>query len=191
MNAARPEICDHALIQADDVRHYLSRRLQNGDLDLYSAFLLSHEAIRIGRIGYLQSAWGHQLSISGLLGLYMHGLTATAFNVPGIISLARGWFESDMELLAENRQHFFTDRMADLKLTRDTELLETLSGMRSRYDSLPDNAGPYHVEVFPWHYADPEREVLIPDSQSEFRVPDVLDSEVEDLIAELNVGQWA
>ena len=190
MNEALPEICDHPLIQADDLRFYISRRLKAGNLDLYSAFMLSHEATRIGRLGYLQSAWGHELSISGLLKIYMNGLTATAFGVNGIVDKSRDWFAHDMDLLAETRTHFFTSAMRDIDVFDDTGFLTTLCKMRDNYNNLPDDDGPYHNEFFPWHYASPERHLLDPKSNSDFIVPKSLDPEIESLIIDLNIGKW-
>ncbi len=190
MNESSPDICDHPLIQADDLRFYISRRLKTGKLDLYSAFMLSHEATRIGRFGYLQSAWGHELSISGLLKIYMNGLTASAFGLVGIVEKSQDWFSNDMDLLSETRTHFFTSAMRKTNLFDDTEFLATLCEMRENYDSLPDDDGPYHNEVFPWHYAAPECHLLDPKSNSDFNIPISLDPEIESLIVELNKGIW-
>ena len=190
MNESLPEICDHPLIQADDLRFYISRRLKAGNLDLYSAFMLSHEATRIGRIGYLQSAWGHELRISGLLKIYMNGLTASAFGVKGIAEKSQDWFANDMDLLAESRTHFFKSAMRNTNVFDDSEFLATLSKMRENYNNLHDDDGPYHNEVFPWHYAAPERHLLDPTSDSDFNNSKSLDPEIESLIVELNTGRW-
>ncbi|MFN5706684.1 MAG: hypothetical protein ACK48X_01390 [Planctomycetota bacterium] len=56
MSTPQPDICDHPLIQADDLWLYVSDRLRSATVDLYSAFLVAHEALRIGRNGYLQAA---------------------------------------------------------------------------------------------------------------------------------------
>lgn len=191
MTEPSPDIHDNPLIQADDLRFYISRRLKTGSLDLYSAFMLSHEATRIGRYGYLQSAWGRQLSISGLLRIYMNGLTASAFGLSGIVEKSRDWFANDIDLLAETRTHFFTTAMRKTNLFDDTEFLATLCKMRENYNSLPDEDGPYHNEVFPWHYAAPECYLLNPTtSNSDFTLPQSLDPEAESLIVELNTGKW-
>ena len=63
--------------------------------------------------------------------------------------------------------------------------------MREQYDLLDDDDGPFHVEVFPWHHAAPERELLMPDSRPEFRVAASVDAEIENLIVDLCAGQWA
>jgi hypothetical protein len=164
--ASRPEICDHPLIQADDLRFYLSDRMRSGDVDLYSAFLLAHEAIRIGRNAYLQSGWNCNLSIRGLLQLFMHCVTARAFHADGMARVAEDWFSNDISRLHERRSHFFADRLpVGTALITDRAFLQSLSEMRREYDSLNDDHGPFHVEVFPWHYAAPERELLTPGSE--------------------------
>ncbi|MCE2801761.1 MAG: hypothetical protein ACK56J_06370 [Planctomycetota bacterium] len=191
MSTPQPDICDHPLIQADDLWLYVSDRLRSATVDLYSAFLVAHEALRIGRNGYLQAAWNYHLSISGLLQIYMHCLTARAFHADAMARVAEEWFLNDIHLLTESRRHFLADRLSDGgALVSNQQFLQSLSEMRTAFDSLPDDDGPYHVEVFPWHYAAPERELLAPGSQPEFRRTDAVDSEVEDLIMKLCCGKW-
>lgn len=191
MSDAMPEICAPPLIQADTLSQYIARRLSAGNLDLYSAFLLAHEATRIRRYGYLQPAWRYQLSISGLLRIYMLGVTATAFQIEGVVSVARHWLMNDIALLVEKRPHFFTDRIGKIELFTDIPFLTTLSDMRDQYASLPDDEGPYHVEVFPWDDASPERELIRPNSQPAFNNTRNIDPEVETLLVELATSQWA
>ncbi|MEP3479110.1 MAG: hypothetical protein ABJZ55_07685 [Fuerstiella sp.] len=192
MSTSRPEFCDHPLIQSDDLLHYIADRLRDGDVNLYSAFLLAHESLRIGRNGYLQPAWNYNLSISGMLRIYMHYLTARAFGADRMATVAEDWLVNDIPHLQEHRSHFFTDRLSDARaLMTNGSFLQSLSVMRQKSDSLSDDDGPFHVEVFPWHYAAPEREILMPHSQAEFRNRTPVDSEVEDLIVDLCCGQWA
>ncbi len=72
----------------------------------------------------------------------------------------------------------------------DAAFLQLLSEMRDRYDSLNDDEGPFHVEVFPWDHAAPEREILNPGSQAPFRQTSPIDPEIGDLIVELCSEQW-
>src|SRR5262245_4444337 len=96
MTQLRPRTdCDKPKTQQTELNIYIHRRMRDGNLDLYSAFLLAHEALRIGRQAYLQSAWGWKITIRRLLDVYMHGLTARAFGVRGIVSIADGWFVDD------------------------------------------------------------------------------------------------
>lgn len=191
MSMPRPEICDHPLIQADELQVYISSRLRDGSVDLYSAFLLQHEGLRIRRNGYLQPAWNYTLSISGLLQIYMICLTARAFGADRMTSVAEDWFSEDIALLQERRPHFFTDRLSvGRSLTTDGAFLQLLSDMRDRYQSLSDDDGPFHVEVFPWDYAAPERELLKPGSQPQFGQTSPVDPEIENLIVALCSEQW-
>ena len=191
MSTPRPGLCDHPLIQADELSIYISSRLRDGGVDLYSAFLLEHEARRIRRNGYLQPAWNHRLSISGLLQIYMLCLTASAFGADKMAAAAEDWFRDDISRLQEPRTHFFADRLSDGRaLITDGAFLQLLSEMRDRYDSLNDDEGPFHVEVFPWDYAAPERELLKPGSQAQFRQTSPVDPEIGDLIVELCTEQW-
>lgn len=190
MSTSRPQNCDHLLIQADELSIYISGRLRDGGVNLYSAFLLEHEAVRIHRNGYLQSAWNHRLSISGLLRIYMNCLTARAFHADKMAAVAEDWFSDDISRLQKRRPHFFTDRLSEGRaLITNGAFLQLLSEMRDRYDSLNDDEGPFHVEVFPWDYAAPERELLKPGSQPQFRQTSPIDPEIEDLIVELCTEQ--
>lgn len=191
MSTSRPQICDHPLIQADELSIYISSRLRDGGVNLYSAFLLEHEAVRIHRNGYLQPAWNHRLSISGLFRIYMNCLTARAFHADKMEAITEDWFSEDISRLQERRPHFFTDRLSKGRsLTTDGAFLQLLSDMRDQYHSLSDDDGPFHVEVFPWDYAAPERELLKPGSQPQFRQTSPIDPEIEDLIVELCTEQW-
>lgn len=192
MSTSRPQIFDHPLLQADDLSIYISSRLREGGVDLYSAFLLEHETVRIWRNGYLQPAWNHRLSISGLLRIYMICLTARAFHADRMAAIAEDWFGDDISRLQIRRPHFFTDRLSQGRaLITDAAFLQLLSEMRDRYDSLNDDDGPFHVEVLPWDHAAPEREILNPGSQAQFRQTSPTDPEIEDLIVELCTDQWS
>lgn len=192
MSIPRPEICDHPLIQSDDLFHYISDRMRRGSLDLYSAFLLAHEAIRIKRNGYLQPAWKYKLSISGLLAIYVHCITARAFREDRIARTVSTWLNEDAAHLREHRSHFLTNQLRVGGTWRfDQEALSALSQMRKQYDSLDDDNGPFHVEVFPWHYAAPERELMMPGSEAAFQCARSIDPEIEGLIVDLCIRQWA
>jgi hypothetical protein len=157
--------------------------------------MLNHEALRIGRLALRwPSAVSFHFSIFGLLGKFMHCITARAFRLDALATIAEGWFAHDAPLLQEQRSHFFVERLAGGRdLISDRGFLEMLSRMRDEYDSLPEDDGPYHVEKFPWDYAAPERELLLPGSQPQFRNVkfDEIDPDAEDLIVELCSGKWA
>ena len=177
---------------AQELRQYLSNRLRAGNLDLYSAFLLAVDVARIERISYRQPACPQKLSISGLLGLYMLGLTAAALKLDRPTKQIREWFIEDSNLLYENRKHFLTSKPgAGATLFDDHTFWKMLSDLRRDYDTLSDDDGPYPNEVFPWNDAAPERELLEPGSEPIFGDAQVLDSEVSEIFVELASGQWA
>jgi len=187
-----PDISGPPAVVAQELRQYLSNRLHAGNLDLYSAFLLAVDVARLERISYRQPAWSRKLPISGLLGLYMLGITAAALKLDRPHGQIREWFAEDLKLLSEHRTHFLTSRLrTGANLFDDHSFWRILSDLRHDYDSLSDDDGPYPNEVFPWDYAAPERELLDTGSESIFGDAQVLDSGVSEICVELASGQWA
>ena len=188
----RPDISGPPGVVAQELRQYLSNRLREGNLNLYSAFLLAVDVARLERISYRQPAWAQKLSISGLLGLYMLGITAAALKLDRPTEQIREWYIEDSKLLSENRKHFLTNKLgAGANLFDDHAFWKELSDLRSDYDTLSDDDGPYPSEVFPWNDVAPERELLDPGSEPIFGDAQVLDSEVSEIFVELASGQWA
>ncbi len=64
---------ENPLLVEMDITNFVSDGLRNRSLPLYSAYLLELEAVRIGRLGYLQPAWGRSLSIFGVLTMFSEG----------------------------------------------------------------------------------------------------------------------
>jgi len=181
-----PALDNHPAILAQNLNNYVSDRLRENDLDIYSAFLLTMDAARIRRLAYRQEAWPQTLSISGLLALLMLGLTARALRMDRPYEQIKQWFREDIPLLAEKRQHFLVSRLeAGESLFDDASLLTEIAAMRRNYDSLSDDFGPYPNEVFPWIHAAPESEVLNPGSDSAFQSEQVLDENVGQILVEL------
>jgi hypothetical protein len=181
-----PLLDDHPAILAQNLDNYVSDRLRENDLEIYSAFLLAMDAARIRRLAYRQEAWPQTLSISGLLALLMLGLTARALRMDRPYEQIKQWFREDVPLLVEKRQHFLVSRLeAGESLFDDASLLTEIAAMRRNYDSLSDDFGPYPNEVFPWIHAAPESEVLNPGSNSAFQSEQVLDENVGQILVEL------
>ena len=192
MPIPRPESDDYPRVQAGTVSQYVSDRIQAGDIDLYSAFQLEHEATRIHRLSYRQPAWGWTVGIRDLQKIFMLGLTARGLGCDRQAEIAETWFMDDSALLDEKREHHFIDRLADGRsLFTDRRLLEQLAVIRRDYDRLSDGDGPYHVEVFPYDFAEPENDILNAGSRREFKHSGVMDSEVEEVLVELLTGKWA
>ena len=168
------------LIVADDVGIFVSNALREKSISLFSAFLLNQDVLRLRRIGYRQPAWSHQFSISSLLALYMQYLCGLAIGEDGISRSVASWLREDFPLLGDKREHFVKQHLADLSNFEPTvERLEELAAIRSGYDALRDDAGPYHTEVFPYDYYSPE-DVLLGRSTDE-----VEKSGIEPVVEEL------
>ena len=121
--------------QAFEVRRVVARGLRDGTLTLYEGYQLQCEAIRIDRIAYTQSAWGRQLSISGLLSIVMHAISAKAFGLHDAANGYEQWYVDDFHLLGERRPHFLTDAYSGIAgwLT-DRDFLRLLNTMRVSYN---------------------------------------------------------
>ena len=187
-----PELDNHPAILAQNLDIYVSHRLREDDLDIYSAFLLAMEAARIRRFAYRQPAWPQTLSISGLLALLMLAVTARALRMNQPYEMLKQWFLEDIPLLAEKRQHFLVSRLhAGESLFDDEALLTEIAELRRDYDSLSDDFGPYPSEVFPWDYAAPEGEVLNAGSDPAFQSEQLLDENIGEILVELASGDFA
>ena len=157
--------------QANEVRRAIVRGLRDSSLTLYEGYQLHCEAIRIDRIAYTQSAWVRQLSISGLLSIVMHALTAKAFGLHDAASRYERWYIDDFPLLGEHRPHFLTTAYPGTSgWIADRDFLQHVDATRVNYERLSDDDGPYPIEVFPYHFAAPER-VPLGDRVSAFQDP--------------------
>jgi len=149
------------LIVADAIGYFISNELREKRISLYSAFLLHQDELRLRRLGYRQPAWHSRLSISGVLALYMQylfGLAAGEANVARTVAL---WLEEDFPLLAEKRKHYIREYLAQLPVIEPSrDQLMELSRIRSKYEELSFDDGPYHTEVFPYDYYSPEDALL-------------------------------
>lgn len=145
------------LIVADEINLRVSEWLRDQSISLYSAFLLNQDELRLRRDGYRQPGWRHELSLSGVLRLYMQYLFSVAVDEPGVASTLAGWLRKDAPLLAEHREHYLLKHLARLADSPPaTEVLSEFSSIRARYETLPDDDGPFHNEVFPYDYCSPE-----------------------------------
>lgn len=178
------------LIISDNITYVISDGLREGSVNLYSAFLLNHECIRIKRFGYHQTAWNYSLSISGIVTIYMHYLCAHAFGTSKIADVVLRWLAEDLPMLKESRNHYIIDEMQKgIEPNPSKKWLEKLSEVRTNYDNLSDDHGPYHNEVFPFDYAAPE-DVLLGDSNSgEFSDKQII-LDIEELLINISISDW-
>tara|TARA_R110002049_G_C9017041_1_gene551058 strand:- start:390 stop:956 length:567 start_codon:yes stop_codon:yes gene_type:complete len=177
--------------QANEVRRSIVRGMRDGALTLYEAYLLHCEALRIDRIAYTQSAWGRQLSISGLLSIVMHSITAEAFGLHDAASTYERWYVDDFSQLGERRPHFLTAAYPGTTGWRnDLNFLRRLNITRIEYDRLSDNDGPYPIEVFPFHFAAPELALIGEPVDAFLNAKRDVSDAVGDAIVELATGRW-
>jgi hypothetical protein len=178
------------LIVSNKIKRFVSSGLKDGTLNLYSAYSLNLEAIRIKRLGYHQSAWNYHLPISGIIALYMHYLCSLAFEDSTVSEIVMTWLKEDMILLKENRRHYITDILKkNIEPIPSDKWLEKLSSVRLNYDSLSDDDGPYHNEEFPYHYASPEGALLKKKEREKFQKR-IVSPLVEDIIVSINLSKW-
>lgn len=183
----RPLIHPNPGICAGNIDNYVLSRARAGDINLYSAFTLAHEATRIGRDFYLLPAWKRTLAISGLLRIYMDALTARALGCSHEASQAEEWFLHDRALLDKHRPHFLVARLNQgAALFADRSFHQELADLRANYDDLSDDDGPFPNEVF-LENAAPELELLKPGSQSAF-ADRTLDDETSEVYAEICIA---
>lgn len=152
---------ENPLIIADEVGIFVSDSLRDEQISLYSAFLLNQDVLRLKRLAYRQPAWQYQLSLSGVLALFMQYLFALAAHEAGAAATVLKWLREDFPGLSEKRDHYIRNHVMRLSATAPSEeQLKELSEIRSRYASLADDEGPFHTEVFPYGYYSPEDALL-------------------------------
>ena len=190
MSSKPPELQSNPGLNASHITWYVTDRLRAGSINLYSAYLLMHEALRFERETYTQPAWKQRMRISQLLRIYYDVLTGRALGCTSEADEAAEWFIADAPLLQELRPHFLADRRGDgLALLSDGDFYKKLSDLRQRFNSLSDESGPFPPEVFPFDFAAPERELLESGSQAQFKRPQELDQETSDFYVQLQISR--
>jgi len=177
-------IQNNPLVLANKISYFIADALKGDQLNLYTAYLLHWEEIRLRRIGYMKLSWGGKVRISTCLAILNQKLLAHMFDEHAGAETLGDWGEEASRLNRENRPHYIMDNyIRYLHAVDSPELLEKLQRVRDRYDTLSDEEGPYHTEVFPYHYYRPEELLLQKTGQVESRKN--LDDEVEKIINEL------
>ena len=191
MRRLDPEVESNPMVVATKVGILVSDGLRDQSLNLYSAFFLNQEALRLQRRARKEPAWGWTLSISGLLALYMQRLMALATGQDRVSVAVAGWLEADASTLADTREHYLAGPIrADPSGRPSRQLLERMSEVRAAYDSLSDDDGPYHTEVFPYFEFEPEAVLLSDAGLAPFEAPELTPG-AEELLIELSTGRWA
>lgn len=153
---------EHPAVKASKLKFYISDNLRNKKLNIYEAYLLQCEVISYTRDSYLMPAWNNKVQISTCLEILNQKLLALAFNDMNYVNLLKEWGIEALHLCGEKRTHYIMDKYDKfLNINYDSkDLLLELLNIRKKYDLMSYDDGPYHVEVFPAHYFEPERILL-------------------------------
>lgn len=113
-------------------------------------------------------------------------LLALAFGDNDWAKQLQDWGKEAMQLCAEKRPHYVMDRYLEFLNIEEgsDDLLQELLSIREKYVRLGNNEGPFHTEVFPYHYCEPEKILLDRvDLESERKVSE----DIEKILIELNI----
>jgi hypothetical protein len=168
---------------ANKISYFISDALRENQITLYEAYVLNLEIIKLNLISYTQPAWNRNVRISTCLIILNQYLLAKIFdNIEGAEMLERIALEA-FELNKEKRSHYILDQYKSYFKTNNIEkLLQELLDIRNNYDNLSDDVGPYHIEVFPYHFYSPEK-ILLEKSNS---LNQIVSKEVENILIYLN-----
>jgi hypothetical protein len=174
------------LIVANKISYFLSDALREGKVSLHEAYMLNWEEIKYRKMGYTQSAWNGRVRIATCLTILNQKLLAHIFDEQAGAEKLKSWGVEAYNLNNEKRSHYIMDRYSLFLDANDSpELLGKLLDTRNSYDGLSADEGPYHTEVFPYHFYSPEEILLEKNGQTEYKKN--LDGAIEDLIVELNM----
>ena len=177
---------DNPTVKAKNLSFYLSDCLKVYKFNVYEAYLLQWEIINYLRDGYILPAWNGRVQISTCLEILNQKLLALIFDDVNCAKQLVDWGKEALDLCGERRTHYIMDRyMEFLNVnTNDTGLLRELLTVRENYATLSDEEGPYHVEVFPYHYFEPERILL---EKINMNTEKIIGTDIETILIELNV----
>lgn len=134
----------------------IARGLRHHHLNLYEAYLLNMEALRFARKHYVQPAYHCTVHLGDLLAILNQRLMAIAYGDLDAAQLLLQWGREAKLALKESRPHVVGDRFEDFLDPANSEAMEILANLRTQYDSLSDDEGPYPVEKFPFEACAPE-----------------------------------
>lgn len=178
---------NNPILKASILSAYISDGMRNQKLGLYEAYLLQWEVINDTRQWYVLPAWSGTVQISTCLALLNQKLLAHIFRDSSCIQLLRQWGMEAFGLCAERRAHYIMDRYHDyleIDHRQNEYLLEEMLHVRKNYDTMSFEDGPYHVDIFPYHYFEPEKILLEKtDLSGEMSVSE----DVETILMEVNI----
>lgn len=175
-------------IIASRVSRFIVDSLKKNKINIYEAFLLNFEVIRLNRLGYLQPAWNGRVRISLCIAILNQKLLSHVINESSMEEKLLIWGLEAYRINKEKRPHYILDRYTDfLEAHKLPELLEELLYIRCNCKKLDFDDGPYHMEEFPYGYCNFEGILLNQGPIEEFRINKNLSEDVEELIVELNL----
>lgn len=173
---------------SDDISDFVITSLREKKISLYEAYLINMEAVRFKRLGYTQPAWSEKVRISICLNLLNQKLLADVFNESVSAIKVKELAIEAYRLNKEKRLHFIMNKYNEfLDANVNVKLLQEMLNIRRNYDELSDDDGPYHNEVFPYHFYSPEEILLNEEEKRKYLNSKRLDEDVEELIVQLNI----
>jgi hypothetical protein len=171
------------LLIANKISYFISDAFRENQITLYEAYVLNLEIIKLNRISYTQPAWNRNVRISTCLTILNQYLLAKIFdNSEGAKMLEKIALDA-FEVNKEKRPHYIMDQYKSYFETNNIEkLLQELLDIRNNYGNLSDDVGPYHIEIFPYHFYSPEK-ILLEKSNS---LNQIISKEVENILIYLN-----
>jgi hypothetical protein len=152
---------DNPFVLTNAAGYFISDSLRNQSVKLYDSYLINGECIRIRASALIQPSWGENIRIRHCIDILNQKLLAQVFDDTAAIGFLSDLGEKIFTLNTEKRPHYIANNYMQLMGTPvETSLLEALAEVRIKYDSLPDDDGPYHTESFPWDYCEPENILL-------------------------------
>ena len=142
---------------ANKIGRYLSGAMREEEISLYEAWLIHEFKIRFNHMHCKQPGWGGRYRIQLILGILNHLLLARCFNDRGSEELAESILREALELNREVRSHYVLDVIHSF-FDEDQLVfgLKLLQEWREEYEITDEGLGPFHNEVFPYHYYSPE-----------------------------------
>jgi len=149
-------------LKAQRLTTFIVEGFKKQNLNLYEGYLLYGEVIHYTRDSYILPAWNRSVQVSTCLALLNQRLLALAFRDKDCVQQLEQLGKEAFGFCVEKRAHYIMDRYHEFIALDDTreELLEDLFSIREKYNNMNDAQGPYHVEVFPYHYFAPEKILL-------------------------------
>ena len=176
---------DNPAVRAAELSFYISDGLNSGRLNIYEAYLLQWEKLKFERDSHTLPAWNVKVRVSTCVELLNQRFTALALGDNKGAERAMEWGSEALRLCAENRPHYIMDRYEEyIKAENsDTALLKELLKIRQSRSDLDFDSGPFHMELFPYDYFEPEKCLL----ERKTYVKNIIGADTEELLVELNL----